>query len=119
MSVSFGVISVTIRRALLATSSSEVASLGERLSKQYLDVDARLDSQAGRLWTECLNQQYAFERPWEQSAAARRITPEALLAMYDTYLAEGGPETRRLTTHVFAEAKAPTRAQLRHNARTR
>lgn len=101
------------RRSLLAVGDEEVASLGERLSKQYLDVDARLDSQAGRLWTECLTQRYDFERPWELSTKARRITPAALLDFYDTYIADDGSQMRCLSTHVFSRAMAPPRTQLR------
>lgn len=99
------------RAALLAASDAEVASLTERLAQQYLDVDGRLDSQAGRLWTECLTQRYDFERPWANADKARRVTPKALLELFDSRIADGGRHTRRLTTHVFSQRMAPSRKQ--------
>lgn len=90
------------RAALLAATDAEVAGLGEQLARQMTNVDARLDAEAGRLWTECALRRYDFERPWTSAAAARRITPRSLLALYDTYIGEGGAERRRLSTHIFA-----------------
>jgi secreted Zn-dependent insulinase-like peptidase len=67
----------------------------------------QLDSQANRLWTECSLQRYDFERPWENAVKARRVTRKALLALYDAHLAEGGPQVRRLSTHIFSQRMAP------------
>ena len=100
------------RATLLAASEDEIASLGRKLARQYVDVDNRLDSQASRLWAECSLRRYDFTRPWSNAAAARRVTKQSLIDMYDSFVAEGGMQRRRLSTQVFSQAMAPPRSQL-------
>ena len=63
--------------------------------------------QAGRLWGECSLQRYDFERPWNNAAKVQRITQQQLLQFFDTYVADGSPTRKRLSTHVFSQRMAP------------
>ena len=76
------------REALAAASASDVAGLAEQLAGQYKEPgsDGRLDSQASRLWAECELRRYDWERPWANAAAAKRVTAEALLGMFDSFI---------------------------------
>ena len=104
----------SFRSALAATTDAEVATLGARLAAQYAQGGdgGRLDKVASRLWAECARRRYDFERPWASAVKARRITARSLLELYDTYLAEGSPQRRRLSTHVFAPRMAPAHSKL-------
>ena len=79
-------------------------------------VDNRLDAQSGRLWNECAQRRYDFERPWRNAEKVKRLTRDQLLAFFDRHFADGSPTRRQLSTHVYAQRIAPPAGQLRVDA---
>ena len=96
------------RGTLLLMPDDEFQSYRRTLAAQFENVDGRLDLQSSRLWTECSLQRYDFERPWGNAAKVGRVTRKQLLDFFDTYVADGSPTRRRLSTHVFSKGMAPS-----------
>ena len=100
------------RGTLLLLSEEDVRGYTASLAAQFVDVDSRLDAQAGRLWGECAQQRYDFERPWRNADRVKRLPRAQLLAFYDRCIADGSPTRRRLVTQVFAPGTAPEASTL-------
>ena len=90
----------------------ELQTYLDALAAQLADVDNRLDAQAGRLWAECAQRRYDWQRPWRTSERVKGLTRPQLLAFYDEHVADGSPTRRRLATHVFAPAGVPAELRL-------
>uniref|UniRef100_A0A7S2JII1 Coenzyme PQQ synthesis protein F-like C-terminal lobe domain-containing protein n=1 Tax=Haptolina brevifila TaxID=156173 RepID=A0A7S2JII1_9EUKA len=96
------------RSSLASMPNAELTVVLEALASQAVDVDKRLGSQAGRLWSEIVNRRYDYGRPWRTSKRLGGVTKAGLVAFFDRHLAPGAPEERRLATHVFAREAVPT-----------
>ena len=99
------------RATLAAMPDAEFADAVGARAARVGDADKRLELQAKRFWSEIAARRFDFERPWRESAAARKLTKRQLLDFFDARIATGGSLRCRLSTHVFSYTTAP-RGQL-------
>ncbi len=99
---------------LARMSPAEFGALRDAAAAQALDVDGRLDAQCMRLWVECAQRRYDFERPWRTAERMRALTLDGMRDFYAAYVAPMGERRQRLSTQVFAPASgsAPRTLQL-------
>lgn len=97
----------SFRARLASLPEAELATNREAFATQATDIDKRLGQQASRLWGEIVKRRYDYGRPWRVAQRVRKVSREQLLAFFDKYVAPGSPQSKRLTTQVFAQKAAP------------
>lgn len=77
------------------------------ISRKYVSVDGSLEAKATRLWGEVSRRRFDFDRPARLVRVLETIDKEQLIAFFDEHIAEGAPQLRRLSTHVYRASDAP------------
>lgn len=73
------------------------------LGRSLYEPPKTLQQEAAGIWPEIVEETYRWEHVRDLAYAVKAVTAEELRELFDTHIACGGPQRRKVSSHYFSQ----------------